>query len=60
MSTLASAAPVADLLRRQRAYWATGATRSLDFRLDHGLNYWPVELPISADHFAPNGGDRGG
>ncbi|PSR19401.1 aldehyde dehydrogenase family protein [filamentous cyanobacterium CCP3] len=34
MSTLAAAAPVADLLRRQRAYWATGATRSLDFRLD--------------------------
>ncbi|PSN16221.1 aldehyde dehydrogenase family protein [filamentous cyanobacterium CCT1] len=33
MSTLA-AAPVADLLRRQRAYWATGAPRSLDFRLD--------------------------
>lgn len=33
MTTLA-AAPVADLLRRQRAYWATGATRSLDFRLD--------------------------
>ncbi|MGB3201945.1 MAG: aldehyde dehydrogenase [Nodosilinea sp.] len=34
MSTLAAAAPDADLLRRQRAYWATGATRSLDFRLD--------------------------
>ncbi|WP_017300596.1 aldehyde dehydrogenase [Nodosilinea nodulosa] len=33
MTTLAAPAPVADLLYRQRAYWATGATRSLDFRL---------------------------
>lgn len=32
MTTLA--APVADLLHRQRAYWASGATRSLDFRLE--------------------------
>jgi aldehyde dehydrogenase (NAD+) len=34
MTTLAAPATVAELLRRQRAYWATGATRSLDFRLD--------------------------
>ncbi|MFQ4138256.1 aldehyde dehydrogenase [Nodosilinea sp. PGN35] len=34
MTTLAAPAPVADLLRRQRAYWASGATRSLDFRLE--------------------------
>lgn len=34
MTTLADPVPAADLLRRQRAYWASGATRSLDFRLD--------------------------
>ncbi|WOD41183.1 aldehyde dehydrogenase [Nodosilinea sp. E11] len=33
MTTLAASAPVADLLLRQRVYWNTGATRSLDFRL---------------------------
>jgi aldehyde dehydrogenase (NAD+) len=33
MSTLAAPPVVADLLRRQRAYWASGAPRSLDFRL---------------------------
>lgn len=32
MTTLA--APASDLLGRQRAYWNTGATRSLEFRLD--------------------------
>lgn len=33
MTTVAATTPVADLLQRQRAYWATGATRGLDFRL---------------------------
>ncbi|HSM83807.1 MAG TPA: aldehyde dehydrogenase [Nodosilinea sp.] len=33
MTTLAAPAPIAALIRRQREYWATGATRSLDFRL---------------------------
>ena len=33
MVTLAAPDSIADLIRRQRAYWATGATRSLDFRL---------------------------
>ncbi|WP_035992264.1 aldehyde dehydrogenase [Leptolyngbya sp. KIOST-1] len=33
MTTLAAPTAVAELLRRQRAYWNTGATRSLDFRL---------------------------
>ncbi len=33
MTTAAATTPVADLLQRQRTYWATGATRSLDFRL---------------------------
>ncbi|MBD2107643.1 aldehyde dehydrogenase family protein [Nodosilinea sp. FACHB-13] len=33
MTTVAATAPIADLLQRQRAYWATGATRGLDFRL---------------------------
>lgn len=34
MTTLATPTPVAELLSRQRAYWHTGATRSLEFRLD--------------------------
>lgn len=34
MTTLTATASVADLLLRQRAYWATGATRDLAFRLD--------------------------
>lgn len=33
MTTLATSVPVAELLRCQRDYWATGVTRSLDFRL---------------------------
>ncbi|TVQ07909.1 MAG: aldehyde dehydrogenase [Leptolyngbya sp. DLM2.Bin27] len=33
MTTLAAPNAIADLLRRQRAYWATGATRDLEFRL---------------------------
>ncbi|MEO1069781.1 MAG: aldehyde dehydrogenase family protein, partial [Cyanobacteria bacterium J06638_6] len=34
MTTLTAPVPVADLLRNQRAYWATGATCDVDFRLD--------------------------
>ncbi|MGB3137651.1 MAG: aldehyde dehydrogenase [Nodosilinea sp.] len=34
MTTLTAPASAADLLRRQRAYWQSGATRDLSFRLD--------------------------
>jgi aldehyde dehydrogenase (NAD+) len=34
MTTLTASVSAADLLRNQRAYWATGVTRDLDFRLD--------------------------
>ncbi|MGF1519983.1 MAG: aldehyde dehydrogenase [Nodosilinea sp.] len=49
MTTLTAPASVADLLLRQRAYWATGATRDLAFRLDRLKALRAAILKFQAD-----------